>query len=679
MTWGSTCILSLRILARHGSPSRWSHAMRFTAVALSVADRSTDRHGQRGSRRHRRARSRPLLELLETRALLAAITEFPAPTPNALPSGVASGIVAVPGGDVWFTEPGANKIGMINTATGSATDYAIPTPASSPQGITFGPDGNLWFTEAAANKIGVINTSGTVIAQYAVPTAASDPEGITVGPDGNVWFTEPGAGKIGRIIPSTGQVSDFPIPTAGGQPTGITAGPDGNLWFTEPGATKVGMITTAGVVTQYAVPTPGGVTEGISSGSDGNIWFTEPGAAQVGRITPTGVVTEFATPTSSSQPWGITNGPDGNPWFTEAGANKVGQVALAQLLKVTGSAVATHAGTSYSLTVGTFLDANPNATVNNFQATINWGDGHITTGTISTPNPQPTRFYTVTGTNTYATAGTYSLEVTITDLGGSSVTTAPSTVIVGNVPVLLSGHIDPASISGPDKNLNITNVNRPTFEGLAAPYAIVQLFAQQANTYPTTYMSLGQTMSGPDGAWSLTSPRLPDGVYTVTASMTSQAGFPTAPVLIVTPDNPLYIDTVGPRVTGMVFDPTTGIITVVISDAWSGLDQTSLLDPSNYTIMPRRSLIGSNSKTPSLAPAISGFYTNAQSATLQFVAPIAPGSYLFEVKSGGVIDRAGNPLDGEFSGSLPSGNGVPGGNFIARITVPRHHPLRRRR
>src|SRR5208283_928442 len=574
MTWGSTCILSLRILARHGSPSRWSHAMRFTAVALSVADRSTDRHGQRGSRRHRRARSRPLLELLETRALLAAITEFPAPTPNALPSGVASGIVAVPGGDVWFTEPGANKIGMINTATGSATDYAIPTPASSPQGITFGPDGN-------------------------------------------VWFTEPAAGKIGMIIPSTGQVSDFPIPTAGGQPTGITAGPDGNLWFTEPGANKIGEIsplTTA--VTEYSTNSAGAVPQGITTGPDGNLWFTEPGAAQVGRITPTGVVTEFATPTSSSQPWGITNGPDGNPWFTEAGANKVGQVALAQLLKVTGSAVATQAGTSYSLTVGTFLDANPNATVNNFQATINWGDGHITTGTISTPNPQPTRFYTVTGTNTYATAGTYSLEVTITDLGGSSVTTAPSTVIVGNVPVLLSGHIDPASISGPDKNLNITNVNRPTFEGLAAPYAIVQLFAQQANTYPTTYMSLGQTMSGPDGAWSLTSPRLPDGVYTVTASMTSQAGFPTAPVLIVTPDNPLYIDTVGPRVTGMVFDPTTGISTVVISDAWSGLDQTSLLDPSNCTIMPRRSLIGSNSKTPSLAPAISGFYTNAQSATL---------------------------------------------------------------
>jgi len=1060
------------------------------------------------------------MELLESRALLAAITEFSVATANALPAGTASGIVAVPGGSVWFTEPGADKIGQVTTA-GVTTDYSIPTAASNPQGIAFGPDGNLWFTEAGANKIGVINTSGIVIAQYTIPTAASNPQGITAGPDGNLWFTqaatgtigvittagvflheypittvggqpagitagpdgnlwftEPGANLIGKISPTTGAVTEYSIMTAGGHPQEITTGPDGNLWFTEAGAAKVGEISPAtGAVTEFAVPTPGGVTEGITAGSDGNLWFTEPGTAQVGRVTTSGVVTEFATPTSSSQPYGIAAGPDGNIWFTEAGANKMAQVALAKLISVTGNAVMTQVGNSFSpgiatftsaavnaqpadftaminwgdgstsagtitasagggfivsatktySTVGvyqaqvtitdaggskatasatvtvanaatgsfinpvegqlfsgqvasfsdpqttgqvgqysatinwgdntattpgvitclggtgftvagshtyaeegtygltvtvmgpngrvflangqavvadaplhavattslaaagvpftgvvaTFSDDNPLATISDFQAMIVWGDGHTSTGTIVAPTPpnsffsvtgtntyattgsftaqvtirdvggstatasstvtvvypatgnvinpvegqlfsgqvasfsdpqttgqvgqytatinwgdnttattgvitftggtdftvagshtyaeegpypltvtvtgpngrtflangqavvadaplhasaaaifpNPTTlvpftgvvatftdddpmgtaadyqativwgdghtstgtiagpgnngFFTVTGTNTYATAGSYVFTVTIVDNGGSTVTTSPSTISVGNIPALLTGYLDPGSISGPSKNLNITNVTRPTFEGMAAPFAIVQLFAQQGNTNPTMNLSLGQTIAGPEGFWSLTSPTLSDGAYTISASMISQAGFPTAPVLIVSPNNPLVIDTIAPRVSGMAFNPKTGVITVVISDAWSGVFLPSLLDPNNYVIMPKRSLIGSNSTHQSLNPAISGFYTSAESATVQFEVPLAAGHYLFMVKSGGVIDLAGNALDGEFTGRFPSGNGQPGGNFIVQLNVPHHlakpHPRATRR
>jgi hypothetical protein len=335
------------------------------------------------------------------------------------------------------------------------------------------------------------------------------------------------------------------------------------------------------------------------------------------------------------------------------------------------------AGTPFSGTVATFSDADPHGELGDYHATITWGDGNFGAGQVV---KDPNGGFDVIGSNTYGPQqASYQVTVQVFDVGGDTKSTSDSRALVGYLSSPPTGHLDPASISGPDKNLNITNVNRPTFQGTAAPFAIVQLSAQQANTDPTAIVSLGQTMSGPDGAWSLTAPRLPDGVYTVSASMTSQAGFPTAPVLIVKPDNPLYIDTVAPRISGMVFDPGTGIITVVISDAWSGLDQTTLLDPSNYTIMPRRSLIGRNSRTPSLAPAISGFYTGAQSATLQFQAPLAPGSYLFQVRSGGLIDRAGNPLDGEFTGTLPSGNGIPGGNFIASITVPRHRPARRHR
>jgi hypothetical protein len=108
---------------------------------------------------------------------------------------------------------------------------------------------------------------------------------------------------------------------------------------------------------------------------------------------------------------------------------------------------------------------------------------------------------------------------------------------------------------------------------------------------------------------------------------------------------------------------------VVIQDYGSGLDETSLMNAANYTIEPKRTLIGKNTTGISLAPAISGFYSGAQSATLHFQAPFAAGRYLFQVRSGGIIDQAGNPLDGEFTGRLPSGTGRPGGNFLVQIHV----------
>src|SRR5882724_4062540 len=53
---------------------------------------------------------------------------------------------------------------------------------ASPSQITTGPDGNLWFTETGANKIGVMKPDGSLVTEIALP-AGSGPEGITTGPD----------------------------------------------------------------------------------------------------------------------------------------------------------------------------------------------------------------------------------------------------------------------------------------------------------------------------------------------------------------------------------------------------------------------------------------------------------------------------------------------------------------
>jgi hypothetical protein len=55
----------------------------------------------------------------------------------------------------------ANKIGRITT-TGVLTEFPVPTSNSAPTGIALGSDGNLWFTEVGANKIGRITTAGVL-------------------------------------------------------------------------------------------------------------------------------------------------------------------------------------------------------------------------------------------------------------------------------------------------------------------------------------------------------------------------------------------------------------------------------------------------------------------------------------------------------------------------------------
>jgi streptogramin lyase len=292
------------------------------------------------------------------------ITEFAVQSAGSHPSGIAPG----PGGDLWFTELLADKIGQITTA-GVITEFALPNAGSAPLAITKGPDGNLWFTEHDGPRIGRITPSG-VITEFSVASPSYGPQGIATGPDGNLWFTERD-GMIGRSTPS-GVITEFPTPpvvapssitagpdgalwfvdTAGREvfrmttagtitdrfptplpashtvliPSGIAAGPDGNIWFTGYSSSMIGRITTTGAITVWPVPTTFGTPLSIAAGPDGDLWFAEQ-QDQIGRITTSGVITEFPLQTYGSSPAGIATGPDGNIWFTEE-AGRIGRVNL---------------------------------------------------------------------------------------------------------------------------------------------------------------------------------------------------------------------------------------------------------------------------------------------------------------------------------------------------------------
>jgi hypothetical protein len=111
---------------------------------------------------------------------------------------------------------------------------------------------------------------------------------------------------------------------------------------------------------------------------------------------------------------------------SKAQANDAATIADAPLTAV-GTALSATEGTAFSGVVATFTDPDPAATVADYSATIAWGDGTTSAGSIAF---NPTRAaFTVSGAHTYARAGSYAAAVSIGDYGGSRAqASAPATI-----------------------------------------------------------------------------------------------------------------------------------------------------------------------------------------------------------------------------------------------------------
>jgi len=114
----------------------------------------------------------------------------------------------------------------------------------------------------------------------------------------------------------------------------------------------------------------------------------------------------------------------------------VAQVADADVLSAHSPiTIASTEGATVSRAVATFTDPFTANTAADFTASINWGDGTITAGTVSGSGAN----YTISGAHTYAKEGTYSATATISDGEGGNSTTADFTVKLSDPAVSASG------------------------------------------------------------------------------------------------------------------------------------------------------------------------------------------------------------------------------------------------
>jgi hypothetical protein len=293
-----------------------------------------------------------------------------------------------------------------------------------------------------------------------------------------------------------------------------------------------------------------------------------------------------------------------------------------------------------------------------YAATIDWGDGVTSPGFVDPGTGE------ILGSHTYRESGSYAVRVAVATVDNPLVAVATTTVSVADVPVPLSGRLDPASDTGISDSDGITFARQPVYFGATEAHARVELFATPLPG-PGPLIPLGFVEADSQGAWQIRSQvALADGTYAVTALATDRNGVTTATAALGT----LVVDTVGPRVVGLEFLRFQKRIITTFQDDRSGMARRTLIDGENYELRRPHTRLGqilirALSTTTPAAP------TDPQEVTARItgVPHLRRGTYVYTVASGpdGVTDVAGNPLDGEFYGRFPSGNGVPGRDFVA--------------
>jgi hypothetical protein len=171
-----------------------------------------------------------------------------------------------------------------------------------------------------------------------------------------------------------------------------------------------------------------------------------------------------------------------------------GAAAVADLA-ITASPAAlprTTEGSTLNTRVATFKDADTSEPINSYTATIDWGDGHTSSGTVQATATRGS--YVVLGTHVYAEEGTYKVTVSIADTGGATAAATERAAVAD------------AALTPAGKTLSATEGN--AFSGTVATFRDAYAAAPVGDftatiTWGDSHTSSGTVVSNGNGQFSV--------------------------------------------------------------------------------------------------------------------------------------------------------------------------------
>jgi hypothetical protein len=337
-------------------------------------------------------------------------------------------------------------------------------------------------------------------------------------------------------------------------------------------------------------------------------------------------------------------------------------------LAAAASNIAPVAGQAFNGLVAQFTDGNAGAPPSDFTATVAWGDGASSAGVVRQPGGPGTPFV-VTASHTYGrAAAAVPFSVTVTDKGGSKISAAASAHVV--VPLVAVS--DTSTDTGASNTDGITSNNRPHFFGTVEPNSEVRLIVTPLGGGGS--FVAGQIVSDALGNWSIVSTPLADGRYAVVAQMvdpSNGAVVQNVPLMATATRPPLVIDTTGPVVQSVSFNPAAHQLHITLFDALSGLNPAGLFNAGNFMLglANNAGVQGFAVNGLAVAPGAPGSGQVFVTVTYNLPRRVRAGAYVVTISALGLSDLAGNTLVERNLVTFPQTTNSPNPNYVAQIDV----------
>jgi streptogramin lyase len=254
---------------------------------------------------------------------------------QAAPLGVTGGtspgkLVVGAGGNLWFLDPGANRIGRILLPAGTVGEFP-GLLGGHPADLALGPDGNMWVIDSTTGSLACVTPAGAVsIHNVALPS----PVAIARGADA-LWVADATGAQVSRVVPalncaSAPAVTSVPVTNATSLSDIATAANGTDLWLADANAliklTPNGTVAAPGFGNPVALPAAA-VPSQILAGADGVYWVDTPNK-RVGLYDGT-AMTEFAVPHGfTAAPTDFTLASDGSLWYVTGAGDTLGRFSL---------------------------------------------------------------------------------------------------------------------------------------------------------------------------------------------------------------------------------------------------------------------------------------------------------------------------------------------------------------